>query len=1066
MTGIKKTILYFFSAASFLFFSLHLFAQSVNKPYFHFKNFNTSDGLISNNTTTVFKDSRGFLWIGTDRGLQRFNGSSFLTFRHLNNDSNSIVNENITFIAEDSKHDIWVATTDGIVKFSYANGKLTNYAFGFRGTDKIRIGDLLCIFEDSRKRIWAGARSGLYLLDTIKNQFMNCAPVNIPGMNLDHFIRVHSVKETANKEIIFSVIDGFVIMDKDGRQQYFQMPAPSIKPINYIPTGIILLLKDHPDEVWVAACLNGFFKYERSSGKWTNYRSGGVLGNDLVKACTDWNKDEWILGGDNICFFNHRTGTFTKAADKIGSISSMYRESNGNIWLSSSWDGIHLLNLSTQLFSSVQYIPGAGSDKLLYYDKGLNAVYAMNIYFVTGIVKQDLSSNQVTHDSIAAFTAYTTVMNNFIADHDTLYLAMEKGLWRYDLQKHRLDSIVFNAGNSSSQEAFFFNLCQSGNKIYFTGKFSTGGPFVYDRSTQVVKDLALIYKGNNQPGTAGYYPSNVNSTIGHGQVNAKDLPLLYKKNNEPNNYGFCLTLSDHVLYTGMNLSDTIYTYDENTGLKNTIAIPSDYINGKTCSISALCVDGMQNLWCGTGGDGILVYNIRSQKWIQHISQDDGYFPVLTSEIVSDEDGVVWCNTSEGLFSFNPDNFHFKNYSLKDGLRAENNSGNIALLPGHRLMSSNVDYSYYDFTYGIIYTKPANTAVQIIPVSITNLKVLGEDFLTDTLLDNMQQITLLPNKNAFSLNYAGIDLTNGSKLLYSYMLEGAEKKWHEAGKEQSLSYINLSPGKYVLHVKCKSRDEMIVSKERIIYINVLPAWYQTYLFKILMILVIALLVFAAIRYYLRQQLKKQQAILENEKALTQERNRIAADMHDDVGAGLSRIRYITASMKDRKGMNEEDIDKIVSLSDESVEKMNEIIWALNQGNQQLDELIYYTRSQCSEMLNNAGLQFSFELPENIPNKILGWKDCRNIYLLVKESVNNAIKHAGANNIIIECIVTDQLQFSITDNGKGFDPASIKDNGNGLLNYKKRTEKINGTYQLITSAGKGTQIIFTLPVISIN
>ena len=1065
MSTIKNLFRYFFSVSTLLLLSIQLSAQSVSKPYFHFKNFNICDAVVSNNTTTVFKDSKGFLWIGTDRGLQRFNGSTFLTFRHLNNDSTSILNENITFITEDSKHDIWIATVDGISKFSYSNGKFTNYPFGIRGTDKIRIGDLLCIFEDSRKRIWAGARSGLYLLDKMKDQFVNCPPVNVPGMSLDHFIRVHSVKETSNQEIIFSVIDGFVIMDKDGRQQYLQMPEPTIKPINYIPTGIILLLKDHPDEIWVAACMNGFFKYERSTGKWTNYRSGGILGNDLVKACIDWNKDEWLLGGDNICFFNHRTGAFTKAADKIGSISSMYRESNGNLWLSSNWDGIHLLNLSTQLFSSVQYIPGAASDKLLYYDKSMDAVYGMNIYFVTGIVKLNLSNNQVTLDSIPAFTPFTTVMNNFIADHDTLYLAMEKGLWRYDLQQHRLDSIVFKAGNSSSQEAFFFNLCQSGNKIYFTGKFASGGPFVYDKSTNTVKDLGLIYQGNDQSGAIGYYPSNVNSTVGHGQVNAKDLPLLYK-NHEPNNYGFCLALSDHVLYSGMNLSDSIYTYNENTGSKNAIGIPSNYINGKLCSVSSLCVDKMQNLWCGTDGNGILVFNIKSQKWIRHISQDEGYFPVLTSGIISDDDGVIWCNTSEGLFSFNPDNFRFKNHTLKDGLRAESNYGNIVVLPGHRLLNNNINYPYYEFTYGIINTKPADTAIQTILVSVTNLKVLGENFLTDTLLDNMQEIILPPNKNSFSLDYAGISLTEGSKLLYSYILEGAEKKWHHVGKEQSLSYINLPPGKYVLHIQCKSRDEMILSKERIIYINVLPAWHQTFLFKFLMILVIALLVFAAIRYYLNQQLKKQQAILENEKAITQERNRIAADMHDDVGAGLSRIRYITASIKEKKDISDADIDKIVSLSDESVEKMNEIIWALNQGNQQLDELIYYTRSQCSEMVSNAGLLFSFELPENIPNKILDWKDCRNIYLLVKESVNNAIKHAGATSIIIECIITDQLQFSITDDGKGFDQGSIKENGNGLLNFKKRIEKLNGTYRLNSSSGNGTQIIFILPVITSN
>ncbi|MEP7142285.1 MAG: ATP-binding protein, partial [Ferruginibacter sp.] len=151
-----------------------------------------------------------------------------------------------------------------------------------------------------------------------------------------------------------------------------------------------------------------------------------------------------------------------------------------------------------------------------------------------------------------------------------------------------------------------------------------------------------------------------------------------------------------------------------------------------------------------------------------------------------------------------------------------------------------------------------------------------------------------------------------------------------------------------------------------------------------------------------------------------------------------------------------------LSDEAVEKMNEIIWALNRGNQQLDELIYYTRSQCSEMLSNAGIAFSFELPENIPAKTIGWKDCRNLYLLIKETVNNAIKHAGATTIIIEFSITNKLAVSITDNGKGFDKDIIPKSGNGLANYKKRVSKLNAGYQLITSPGNGTKLLFTIPI----
>jgi len=235
------------------------------------------------------------------------------------------------------------------------------------------------------------------------------------------------------------------------------------------------------------------------------------------------------------------------------------------------------------------------------------------------------------------------------------------------------------------------------------------------------------------------------------------------------------------------------------------------------------------------------------------------------------------------------------------------------------------------------------------------------------------------------------------------------------------------------------------------------------FGLLSLVAIALMQYG--NYKNKNKITEQKTIIEKQNALSEERLRIAADMHDDVGAGLSRIRYITSSLQNPDGSsNEGMIEKIVSLSDESVEKMNEIIWALNQGNQQLAELIYYIRSQCSEMANQAGMAFTFELPENIPSITLGWKECRNIYLLVKEAVNNAIKHAGGTSITIECSIGNDLQISVADDGKGFDPDLVKKNGNGLLNYIKRIDNLKGTYQLITAPAKGTKLLFSIPLMN--
>ena len=114
-----------------------------------------------------------------------------------------------------------------------------------------------------------------------------------------------------------------------------------------------------------------------------------------------------------------------------------------------------------------------------------------------------------------------------------------------------------------------------------------------------------------------------------------------------------------------------------------------------------------------------------------------------------------------------------------------------------------------------------------------------------------------------------------------------------------------------------------------------------------------------------------------------------------------------------------------------------------------------------MLDHSNINVEYELPQSIPYRIISSDYKRNLYLLVKEAVHNAIKHSGADLVNIKCAIADTIEFTVTDNGRGFDTAFIKKTGNGLFNYKKRIGKLNGHYQLITAPGKGTKIIFTIP-----
>jgi two-component system, NarL family, sensor kinase len=208
-------------------------------------------------------------------------------------------------------------------------------------------------------------------------------------------------------------------------------------------------------------------------------------------------------------------------------------------------------------------------------------------------------------------------------------------------------------------------------------------------------------------------------------------------------------------------------------------------------------------------------------------------------------------------------------------------------------------------------------------------------------------------------------------------------------------------------------------------------------------------------------KKALLLAQQNTAIIEERLRIATDMHDDVGSGLSRIRYIVGAIANGQTEQKQGLTKVTEISDDAVQKMKEIIWSLNESNQNLENLIYYIRGQMSEMLENANVNFVCHLPENIPNVFFGWKRNRNTYLLVKESINNALKHAQAKTITLNFEIDNDLKIKVTDDGKGFDTTK-NFNGNGLNNYKKRIADLNAKYDLKSEIGVGTTFEFSLPI----
>jgi signal transduction histidine kinase len=232
---------------------------------------------------------------------------------------------------------------------------------------------------------------------------------------------------------------------------------------------------------------------------------------------------------------------------------------------------------------------------------------------------------------------------------------------------------------------------------------------------------------------------------------------------------------------------------------------------------------------------------------------------------------------------------------------------------------------------------------------------------------------------------------------------------------------------------------------------------------LILITSALIIAYIIRIYIRRKLENQRIILEKQKAIEKERTRIATDMHDDLGSGLSRIKFLseTIGIKKQKQLPiGEDISKIREYSHEMIDKMGEIVWALNEKNDTLSDLLSYTRSYTVEYLSQNGINCSVQAPDTFPTNFVTGEFRRNIFLSVKEALHNIVKHAEASKVTVKIVITKKVQINLEYNGTGFSENNIRPYSNGLSNMRKRMLDINGSMERKT--GAGTTIILSAPL----
>ncbi len=495
-------------------------------------------------------------------------------------------------------------------------------------------------------------------------------------------------------------------------------------------------------------------------------------------------------------------------------------------------------------------------------------------------------------------------------------------------------------------------------------------------------------------------------------------------------------------------------------------LPSEFIRG-------LKFDGKGALWICTAGGGLSRYYGGVFKTV---AMEQGLPRNALSDIQDDGLGRFWISAQGGIIRVSKDELDrcadgtlarvdAVLYGVEDGMPTVECSGGMqpasARMADGRLL--------FPTSKGLVVADPARLRANPLPPPVT-IEVMNVDGRPVMLRGHdLRSRRIEPGQPQYEFQYTGLSFVSPAKVRFRYRLEGLEPEWMDAGTKRSVNYSYIAPGDYVFRVTACNNDGVWNQTGAALAFTVLPHFWQTLPFRIAVAVValsaVAIAAWAATQRKMRLTLEA----AERQRAVERERARIAKDIHDDLGASLTRISLLSESVSPEHNASPEAAEalgQIFQTSRELVQAMDEIVWAVNPKHDTLDSLANYLASYAQDYLDLAGIRCRLDLPVDLPTWQVSAETRHNLFLAFKEALNNVVKHAGATQVsIILRTLRHGFSLSITDDGRGFGPGQISATdgrasaGNGLANMRQRLQEIGGRFE-IEPANPGTILRFTL------
>ncbi len=488
--------------------------------------------------------------------------------------------------------------------------------------------------------------------------------------------------------------------------------------------------------------------------------------------------------------------------------------------------------------------------------------------------------------------------------------------------------------------------------------------------------------------------------------------------------------------------DGLYVYDYKTDHVR------KYVHGGVGSVSdsevrSIYFSGNNDVWIGTNSGGLNHFDV-SKKTFTAFTTGNGLPNNSIYTILEDHKGFLWLGTNAGLCRFNKTDHSVRNYTPRDGIQNfEFNTNAIAVTTDGRFC--------FGGRTGFNIFSPDSMNVSFSPpqVVITSFKIFGKEFpITQTVLN------VPHDQNSVTFDFAVLSYYRSNDNQYAYMLQGADKNWIKSGNRQYTSYNNLSPGEYTFKVRAANYTGMWNKAATSMKFTINPAWYNTWWFRITVSTLIAAGIYILYRYRLNQMLQLQSV-----------RNRIASDLHDEIGSTLSSISLSSTIIQSKLNGYNTEVQKLLqqvsSNTDSMMEALSDIVWAINTRNDRFDNVVNRMRAFAIERLEPCNINIQFNVSEDVMNTQLGMEQRKNLYLIFKEAVNNTAKYSACKNVSVDISRQSNKEFvlRVKDDGKGFDSGAAGDlgktlSGNGIRNMKKRAEELGGEIKIDSDSSEGT------------